>query len=78
VDNHSRDESLGKFEQTDRPDDYRHRMTMNALALVATVLLIVIGVWIADTISRMQKDQDCYLSGQRNCTTIDAPPMQRG
>jgi len=32
---------LTKYEQADAADDYRHRMTMNALAFLVTILLIV-------------------------------------
>jgi hypothetical protein len=70
-------DDLARYERTDGTDDYRHRMTMNALALCATILLVVIGIWIADTVTTMQKNQDCYLSGRRNCTPINVPPMIR-
>jgi hypothetical protein len=76
-DEHAGPDELARYERTEDADDYRHRMTMNALAFGATILLIVIGIWIADTVSTMQKNQDCYLSGRRNCTPIDVPPMTR-
>src|ERR1044071_2837756 len=57
-----RDDEMAKFEREDGADDYRHRMTMNALGLIATVLLVVIGIWIAETVATMQRNQDCYLS----------------
>ena len=59
-------------------DDYRHRMKMNLLALVVTILLVVSGVWIAETIAEMRKIQDCFLAGGRNCAPIAVPPVQRG
>lgn len=37
--------SFAKFERDGLEDDYRHRMIMNALALIVAVILIVIGVW---------------------------------
>jgi hypothetical protein len=69
---------LAKYERAEAGDDYRHRMKMNVLGLVATVLLIVAGIWIVDKIAEMRKNQDCFLSGRRNCTPIEAPPIQRG
>jgi hypothetical protein len=54
-------------------DDYRHRMKMNAVALTVLVLLVVCGLWIADTIAEMRKNQDCVLSGRRACAPIDLP-----
>jgi hypothetical protein len=68
---------LGKYERTDAHDDYRHRMMVNLLGLVVTILLIIGGIWIVDKIVEMRKTQDCYLSGRRNCTPIEVPPMQR-
>ena len=69
---------LTKYERDETGDDYRHRMMMNFLGLAVTVLLIIAGLWIVDKIAEMRKNQDCYLSGQRNCTPIVAPPTQHG
>lgn len=71
-------DDLAKFERSDSEDDYRHRMTINALALVATVLLVSAGVWLAIRITEMVQVQDCYLSGRRNCAPIEAGPIERG
>jgi hypothetical protein len=69
-------ENLAKYERGDEEDDYRHRMIMNAAALAATIILATAGAWLAITIGDMRKDQDCYLSGRRNCTPIDVPSLQ--
>jgi len=61
----------------DEPDDYRHRMITNALAFAVCVFLVVIGVWIADTMAQMRKNQDCVLSGRRGCTPVDVPVRSR-
>ena len=50
---------------------------MNFLGLAITVVLIVAGVWIAETIAEMRKNQDCYLAGRRNCAPIDVPTTRR-
>ena len=60
--------------RADEPDDYRHRMTMNALALAATIGLVMAGVWIADVMAHMRTDQDCVLTGRTACAVIEAPP----
>ena len=71
-------EDLSKYESSpEEPDDYRHRMMMNGLALVATILLIVGGIWIAEVMAQMRKDRDCVLSGRLNCTPVHTPPRQR-
>jgi hypothetical protein len=68
---------LTKFESTKGEDDYRHRMAMNALALVATTILVVVGIWLSISISDMQKKQDCYLQGGRNCNQLMIPQAER-
>jgi hypothetical protein len=69
-------ESLAKYERSDGDDDYRHRMMMNAAALAVTGVLAAAGAWLAITIGDMRKNQDCYLSGRRNCAQIDVPSLQ--
>jgi len=61
---------LSKYERAQDEDDYRHRMTMNVLALAATTILVVAGVWLAVSIADMRKNQDCYLQGGRNCNQL--------
>jgi hypothetical protein len=62
---------IGRYERpgTDS-DDYRHRMTMNAAAFVFCLVLVVIGSWLAIKIAELRRDQDCVLSGRRNCAQI--------
>jgi hypothetical protein len=50
------------------PDDYRQRMINNGLALLACILLVTAGIWIANTMAEMRRNQDCALSGRRDCT----------
>ena len=66
-----------KFERADSGDDYRHRMIMNMLGFVVTIGLAVAGLWLADKIAEMRKNQDCYLSGRLNCAPIEMPPVER-
>lgn len=54
-------------------DDYRHRMFTNTAAAICLLLLIIAGVWIADTMATMRKAQDCVFSGRRNCAPIETP-----
>jgi hypothetical protein len=39
---------LAKYECQESDDEYRHRMIVNAVALVFTSLLIFAGVWLAN------------------------------
>jgi hypothetical protein len=69
---------LEKYERApNEPDDFRHRMAMNALGLAVTVVLVVTGIWIADVMAHMRKDQDCVLTGRPGCTHVDVPVRPR-
>lgn len=62
---------LAKYERTETPDDYRHRMIVNFFAFVFVAGLIGAGIWLADTMAAMRKNQDCVLSGRRGCTPVE-------
>ena len=69
---------LEKFEHPpDQPDDFRHRMMMNGLGLLVTVVLIAAGLWIAEVMAHMRKDQDCVLTGRAGCTPVEVPIRPR-
>ena len=68
---------LAKYEGGEVEDNYRHRMIVNFAALAVTVALAAAGVWLAIQIAEMRKNQDCYLSGRRNCTPIDVKVLER-
>jgi len=64
-------EDLTKYERSEGADDYRHRMMVNVAAFLFVIGLIGAGIWLADTMARMRKDQDCVLSGRRGCTPVE-------
>ncbi len=69
---------LEKYQQTPgETDDFRHRMIMNGLGLAFTAMLVVGGIWIADVMAHMRKDQDCVLIGRPGCTRVDVPLQPR-
>jgi hypothetical protein len=71
-------EDLAKYERgPEEPGEYRHRMLMNGLAFAVTILLVAAGIWIADVMAQMRKNQDCVLMGRPGCTPVHAPPQQR-
>jgi hypothetical protein len=65
-------DDLSQYERDGVPDDYRHRMWMNVAALIVVALLVGAGLWIANTMAAMRKNQDCVLSGRRGCTPVEA------
>jgi hypothetical protein len=71
-------EGVDKYEKrANDEDDYPHRMKMNALAVVFLAALIGGGIWIVDVMAQQRKNQDCALSGRRNCAPISASSTGR-
>jgi hypothetical protein len=71
-------EDVGKYEREGGgDDDYRHRMYMNVIGFFACALLVAAGVWIANAIAELRKNQDCVLSGRHDCAHLDAPTRLR-
>ena len=64
-------EDLAKYERNEGSDDYGHRMIVNIAAFIFVVALIGAGVWLADTMASMRKNQDCVLSGRRGCSPVE-------
>ncbi|HEX5508507.1 MAG TPA: hypothetical protein VFX37_08375 [Pseudolabrys sp.] len=62
---------LKTYEEGNQHDDYRERMIVNVVALVFVAALIGAGLWIAETMADMRKNQDCVLSGRRGCTPVE-------
>jgi hypothetical protein len=64
-------DDFAQFEQDqDEIVDYRQRMLMNVIALAVVAFLVAAGVWLADTIAEMERDQDCVMQGRVNCAPI--------
>jgi hypothetical protein len=70
-------EDVGRYERTDTDDDYRHRMLMNAAGLAICGVLIITGVWIANKMADIRRDQECVLAGRRNCAQVQVTGPQR-
>jgi hypothetical protein len=71
-------DEFARFEQEqDEPINYRQRMMMNIIALAILALLVGLGVWIADTIADLQREQDCLMQGRSNCAPIEVPAPLR-
>jgi len=69
-------EDLTKYEGRESADDYRNRMIVNVAAFLFVAALIGAGLWLADTMARMRKDQDCVLFGRRGCTPVEVPQQR--
>lgn len=71
-------DDLSRYEQDreDEPINYARRMLMNVIAIAVVTILIGVGVWLADTIAQMERDQDCVLQGRHNCAPIEVPAVR--
>lgn len=73
-------DDLAQYEQVHEDDeiiDYPQRMLMNIIAVAVVTVLIGVGVWLADTIADMERDQDCMLQGRQNCAPVEVPVTKR-
>jgi hypothetical protein len=71
-------EDLTKYAQSREPDEYRQRMINNGLALALLLLLVAIGVWLATSMAELRRNQDCVLSGRRDCAPVVVPTRPPG
>jgi hypothetical protein len=55
----------------DEDDDWK--MTVNLLAVIATLVLLGAGLWLLLELDRARKAQDCLSSTQRSCRQIRTP-----
>ena len=68
---------LSEYERRDGGDDYPRRMFINAVAFAFILMLTLAGVWLAETMAMLQKNQDCALPGRRNCADLSADTRSR-
>jgi hypothetical protein len=55
----------------------RDRRAANIFLLVAGVVLVAIGVWLANAMVDARRADDCLASGRRNCNPIEVPSTSR-
>ena len=51
----------------------RDRRAANIFLLVAGIVLVGVGVWLADAMIDARQADDCMSSGRRNCNPIETP-----
>jgi hypothetical protein len=57
----------------DAPESDRERMTINLVIGAFLALFIGAGVWLANAMVDVRKNQDCVLSGRKSCADIPVP-----
>jgi hypothetical protein len=64
--------------QPPKPERYveseRERRLGNFVILGFFLVIVGIGVWLANAMIDYRKIDDCLAQGRRNCAPIDAPP----
>lgn len=66
--------SSDQIEKPPTPEEQaRDRRAANIFLLVAALVLVGIGVWLANAMVDARKADDCMSSGRRNCNPIEAP-----
>jgi hypothetical protein len=51
----------------------RDRRAANIFLLVAGIVLVGVGVWLANAMIDARRADDCMSSGRRNCNPIETP-----
>ena len=51
----------------------RDRRAANIFLLVAGIVLVVVGVWLANAMIDARRADECLSSGRRNCNPIETP-----
>jgi hypothetical protein len=70
-------EDLSKYSRDRGEDNFHHRMKVNMLAFAVLALIVACGIWLANTMAEMTKNQDCVLTGRTNCSPIRVPADSR-
>jgi hypothetical protein len=70
-------EDLSKYSRGPDEDNFHHRMKVNLLAFAVLALIVACGIWLANTMADMTKNQDCVLTGRTNCSPIHVPADSR-
>lgn len=51
-------------------DDYRHRMTTNLAGFAVALALVCGGIWLADSLAALRRNEDCLLLGLKSCREV--------
>ena len=51
----------------------RDRKAANIFLAVAAIVLVALGVWLANALVEARRMDDCMSAGRRNCAPIEVP-----
>ncbi len=58
-------------------DEEGDRRLANIVLAVGFIVLVGIGIWLANAMVTAKKADDCLASGRRNCFPVDVPARQQ-
>jgi hypothetical protein len=61
---------------SDDGEDASDRRATNIFLLVFGVLVVGIGIWLAEAMVQARRADDCLASGRRNCNPIELGPRR--
>ena len=61
-------------EKLSAEQEARDRRAANIFLLCAAVVVVGIGIWLANAMVTARKADECLATGRRNCAPIDVPP----
>jgi hypothetical protein len=61
------------LEKPPAEEEARDRRAANIFLLVAGLVLVGIGVWLANAMVDARRADECMSSGRRNCAPIEVP-----
>jgi hypothetical protein len=71
----SRDAKVPMIKPPDRTKEEKdaesRRDTVNLLAVIICLVILIVGFWLVNRLWEMKKLQDCVFSGRRNCAPIE-------
>jgi hypothetical protein len=70
------DENPRHSHNDDGHESESDRRATNIFLVVAGILVVGGGLWLANTMVDLRKAQLCFESGRRNCNPIDVPPRR--
>jgi hypothetical protein len=57
----------------DRDNEEHERRRTNLFLLLIAAAIVVLGVWLVNTMVEMRKMQECAEQGRRNCAPVATP-----
>ena len=55
-------------------DEERDHRAANIFLLVAAIVIVGAGIWLANGLIDARRADECMASGRRNCNPIEVPP----